>query len=82
MKYINTVEALFGANGAYGTISSRFNRFQRLYFRDFEPISPIWDLKAARGKTKETIFGIEVAYDIYKHLRSVYWHKWSLWIYF
>ena len=49
------------SNGSIFTISSRFSLF--------------WALEAARAKTKETIEGIKVAYDIYKHLRSVVYSK-------
>ena len=46
------------SNGYILVIWSRFRLF--------------WVLEAARDKTKETIVGIQVAYDIYKHRRSVF----------
>ena len=49
------------SNGSIFTISTRFRLF--------------WALEAVRAKTKETIVGIKVAYDIYKHLRSVVYSK-------
>ena len=39
-------------------------------------------LEAARGKFKETIVGIKVVYDIYKHFRRVRYEKWSYYGYF
>jgi hypothetical protein len=44
MAYINTLEALFTLNRACMAFFSRWNRFQRLYFHDSEPISPILGL--------------------------------------
>ena len=75
MTYINTVEAFYSTHGACVAIYSRWKRVQRLYFRDFRV------LEVTRDKTKETIVGIKVAYDIYKHLRSIFLHKRSLWDY-
>ena len=74
MTCINTLGALFArnravwhflavgavSNGSISTVSSRFRLF--------------WALDV-RAKTKETIVGIKVAYDIYKHLRSVVYSK-------
>ena len=36
-------------------------------------------LGAARGQTKETIVGIKVAYNTYKHSRSVKCDFWGFW---
>ena len=71
MTFVNTLEAFFGINGAVGlflalgTVSNGYIFVISSRFRLF------WVLEAARGKTKETIVGIEVAYDIYKNFRLV-----------
>ena len=49
------------SNGSIFTVSSRIRLF--------------WALEAVRAKTKETIVGIKVAYDMYKHSRSVVYSK-------
>ena len=49
------------SNGSIFTISSRFRLF--------------WALEAVGAKTKETIVGIKVVYDMYKHSRSVAYSK-------
>ena len=49
------------SSGSIFTISTRFRLF--------------WALEAVRAKTKETIVGIKVVYDIYKHSRSVAYSK-------
>ena len=41
-----------------------------------------WILEAARGKFKETVVGIKVVYDTYKHFRRVRYEKWSYHGYF
>jgi hypothetical protein len=75
MTCINTLGALFTlnracvaflavetvSNGSIFTIPSRFRLF--------------WALEAVRAKTKETIGGIKVPYDIYKHSKSVVYSK-------
>ena len=51
---------------------------ERLYFHDLVSISPILALEAVRAKTKDTIVGMKVAYDLYKLSRSVVYSKKSL----
>jgi hypothetical protein len=49
------------SNDSIFTIPSRFRLF--------------WALEVVKAKTKETIVGITVSYDVYKHSRSVVYSK-------